>query len=294
MVRPIELYLRINCALWKRLPTALRDTRLVRWYGGVLHGIVCRRARREQYFGTFFMRNRAALEQIRRLMQARPRGAAVRVTVVGCSSGAEVYSVLWAIRSVRPDLSATVNALDISADILERAKQAVYTPESSDSLGRSIFERLTHDERLAIFDWEGERATVKPWLREGITWRTGDAADPALAQLLGPQDIVIASNFLCHMDPATAERCLRNIARLVAAGGHLFVAGVDLQVRTRVAQALAWRPLRDLIREMHEGDPSIRNDWPWEWWGVEPFDDRRRDWELRYAAAFRLEGSPDA
>ena len=29
------------------------------------------------------------------------------------------------------------------------------------------------------------------------------------------QDIVIANNFLCHMEAADAERCLRNIARLV-------------------------------------------------------------------------------
>jgi hypothetical protein len=33
--------------------------------------------------------------------------------------------------------------------------------------------------------------------------------------LLGLQDIVIANRFLCHMEPRDAERCLRNIARLV-------------------------------------------------------------------------------
>ena len=41
------------------------------------------------------------------------------------------------------------------------------------------------------------------------------------------------AKFLCHMPPAPAERCLRNIAHLVDHGGHLFVLGVDLAVDRR-------------------------------------------------------------
>lgn len=284
----MRLYLRVNQALWKRLPTALRETRAAGWYGGILHQMVCRHARREQYFGTFFLRNRPVLEQVRRLVQARPQGATVRIAVLGCSSGAEVYSVLWAVRSARPDLDVQTEALDISAEILERGRRAVYTSGSSELLDRSIFERLTDSELREMFDWDGERATVKPWLRAGITWRVADAADPALPGLLGSQDIVVASNFLCHMKPAAAEGCLRNIARLVAEGGCVFVVGVDLAVRLKVARELGWQPVVELIREMHDGDPSLRNDWPWNWWGLEPFNDRRRDWQLRYAVAYRV------
>jgi len=47
---------------------------------------------------------------------------------------------------------------------------------------------------------------------------------------------------------------MRNIARLVKAGGHLFVSGVDPEVRTRVARSLGWKPIGDLLRETHEGD----------------------------------------
>ena len=46
-----------------------------------------------------------------------------------------------------------------------------------------------------------DQARVKPWLREGITWQLGDASSPELLHLLEPQDIVVASNFLCHMEP---------------------------------------------------------------------------------------------
>lgn len=284
----LGLYLRLNLALWNRLSAEFRGLRPVRLYGAFLHRLVCRRARRQQYFGTFFLRNRPALEQIRRLLVSRPHGSSLRIAVLGCSIGAEVYSVLWTVRSARPDLQVRLCAGDISAEILSVAANAVYTHASSGLVGASIFERLSETERREIFAWDGEAATVKSWIRAGIAWHVGDAADPAFVQALGPQDIVLASNFLCHMDPAAAERCLRNVARLVEPGGHLFVAGVDLEVRTRVARELGWQPVPDLIREMHDGDPSVRRDWPWAWWGLEPLDDRRPDWKLRYAIAYRL------
>lgn len=284
---PVGVYLRLNRALWNRLSTGIRDLRPVRHYGAFLHGLVCRRAKRQQYFGTFFLRNRPALEQIGRLIEHRRRGSSLRIAVLGCSIGAEVYSVLWAVRSRRPDLQVRLCAADISAEILNIAANAVYTHASSGLVGSSIFERLSESERRDIFDWEGETATVKPWIRAGISWHVGDAGEPAFVHELGPQEIVLASNFLCHMEPVAAERCLRNIARLVEPGGYLLVAGVDLEVRARVARELGWQPVPDLIREIHDGDPSVRRDWPWAWWGLEPLDDRRADWQLRYAVAYR-------
>ncbi|PYL63794.1 MAG: chemotaxis protein CheR, partial [Verrucomicrobia bacterium] len=109
-----------------------------------------------------------------------------------------------------------------------------------------------------------------------------------LIGILGPQDIVVASNFLCHMPRADAERCLRNVARLVSPGGHLFVSGVDLELRTKVALDMGWEPVRDLMVEIHNGDCSVRADWPWEWWGLEPLNPKRQDWQTRYAVAFRI------
>ena len=64
---------------------------------------------------------------------------------------------------------------------------------------------------------------------------------------LGPQDMVVANNFLCHMDNLMAEKCLRNIARLVSPQGYLFVSGIDLDIRTKVAADLGWNPLQELL-----------------------------------------------
>ena len=243
---------------------------------------------------------------MRRLLERKDRGSSLEIALLACSKGAEVYSFVWTIRSTRPDLRLKMRAVDISRDILQFAERGVYSrngPDVSDTrkdkdaaLSRdmtwkdqpvTIFERMTSEEMEAMFEMEGDHAKVRPWLREGIDWLQGNAGDPEFVGVLGPQDIVVANRFLCHMKPAAAESCLRNIARLVKPGGYLFVSGIDLDVRTRVAKEMGWKPVTELIREVHEGDRSLSNGWPLEYWGLEPFCDGRRDWKIRYASVFQ-------
>jgi 2-polyprenyl-3-methyl-5-hydroxy-6-metoxy-1,4-benzoquinol methylase len=253
-----------------------------------LHTLVLLRANRRQYFGTFFLRNRPALELMRRLVQQKVQDSTLKIVVLACSIGAEVYSIIWTVRSARPDLKVVVCAVDISEEILDFAEKGIYAPETSELVGSLLFERLTVHEKQEMFDWDGDQAKVKSWLRDGITWRVGDVTDPELVRRLGPQDIVVANNFLCHMSPAEADKCLRNIESLVCPGGYIFVSGVDLDVRTNVALDLSWEPVEELMPEIHDGDASVRADWPWHWWGLEPLDRGRQDWQTRYAAAFRI------
>jgi len=285
---PAGIFLRVNKWVWDRLPSRIRDLGIIRSYSAWLHTLVRLHARRQQYFGTFFLRNRPALELIRRLSGQKGHGATLRIAVLGCSIGAEVYSILYAVRSARPDLKVVLHALDISSEILKFAERGVYDAGTSALVGSSIFERMTTEEKREMFDWKGDQATVKSWLREGIIWKLGDAAEAELASDIEIQDIVVASNFLCHMAPLDAEKCLRNFARLVESGGHVLVSGVDLDVRTKVAVDLGWKPMPVLIEEIHDGDPSLRGHWPWAWWGLEPLDQRRPDWLIRYAAAFQV------
>ena len=308
--RCLGVYLLQSQRLWNRVPASLQRLPVGRSYGSHLHALVRRRAERQQYFATFFLRNRAELELIRRLADQKTHGSKLDISVLACSKGAEVYSILWIMRSARPDLKISMHALDIAQDILEFAERGVYSLTSPDAFNASnretvttggdvtwntcrdqmtsMFERMTREETEAMFELTGDQARIRPWLKEGITWVCGNAASPEVGESLGPQDIVMANRFLCHMKPAAAERCLRNLARLVRPGGYLFVSGIDLDVRTRVARAMGWRPVMDLMRDIHEGDPSLRSGWPLEYWGLEPFDDDRPDWKIRYASVFQI------
>jgi SAM-dependent methyltransferase len=285
---PVDAYVRLNSWLWKRIPANLRNTMPMRWYGISFYKLVCRRANRRQFTGTFFFRNRPELELMRRLAGQKTKGSTLNIAVLGCSIGAEIYSIMSTLRGARPDLNVRLCAVDNSAEVLKVAKEAVYTSQVCDFVGSSIFERMTEAEFGEMFEGDRRSARVKSWLREGIIWHLSDAGDPGLMRGVGPQDMVVASNFLCHMEPSEAENCLRNIATIVKPAGYLFVTGVDLDVRAKVARELHWRPIPELIEEIHEGDPSVRRDWPCAWWGLEPLNTKRDDWQMRYAAAFRL------
>lgn len=306
-------YVGANIWIWNHLPTSLSSWRLLRAHGVHLQRLIQLRAARSQSVGTYFFRNRPELEQLIRLVDRASTPRPLEMAILGCSKGTEVYSISYAIRSARGDSGIRIHAADISKEILDFAEAGIYALDSgSDPVSSSvnpaqtsrtavggvatntskdqpssIFERMSPDEIEAMFDREGALLRVKPRYQQGISWLLGDAGDPSLVKTLGPQDIVMANRFLCHMRPEEAEKCLRNLAGLVKPGGYLFVSGVDLDVRTKVARELGWTPVTELISEIHEGDPSLRHDWPLRYWGLEPFDESRPDWKIRYASVFR-------
>jgi chemotaxis methyl-accepting protein methylase len=285
---PVGVFIRLNRQLWCYFSPRITKLPLMRIYGNLLNALVRMYAERTSYFGTFFFRNRPQLELARRLSRETGTRTSLSITVLASSLGAEVYSILWTIRSKRPDLKVVANAVDISRDAVELGQNGVYPLGYSELAKEHILAFVIKEEMLGLFDNEGDRVRIKAWLREGITWRVGDAADPQLATLLGPQDMVFANNFLFHLYPADAERCLRNIVQLVRPGGYLLISGIDLDVRTRVVRDLMLEPITDLIEDIHNGDPSLTGDWPSIYWGLEPFNMGRRDWRVRYSTVFRV------
>jgi chemotaxis protein methyltransferase CheR len=283
---PVGAYLRLSEWAWNRLPRPVTALLPFRVYGHLVNSLV-RLQDRRMYLGTYFLRNRPELELIARLAEPKGTGRAVKIAVLGSSNGAEVYSIAWAVRSARPDVELAVEAVDISREALQVGQEGVYELGFSELVKEPIFERMTAREIEELFEKDGERLRVRPRIKEGITWRDGDVEDPRIVDALGPQDIVVANRFLCHLRPAESERCLRNIGRFLAPGGYLFVSGVDLDVRTRVANELGWRPVLDRMEHIHEGDPSLRTAWPHRYWGLEPMDRRRSDWKIRYASVFQ-------
>lgn len=290
---PVSAFLRLNQWLWNKMPTGILNLAPIYSYGQALHRLACTHGRREQAFSTFFLRNRPELELIRRLVEHKGTAETLTVSVLGCSTGAEAYSIAWKIKAARPDLRLTLNAMDISRQAVEFAKQGAYSLTKSELSSTAIFEKMSPYEIEQFFDRDGNAMVVKPWIREGIHWRVGDVGHSEALASLGPQEIVVASNFLCHMDDSEADRCLRNIARLVAPNGYLFVSGIETDVRTRVARDLGWKPLEDLLEEIHDGEPYMRSIWPCHYGGLEPLNKNRMDWKIRYAAGFQVASSRD-
>ena len=285
---PVGGYLRLNQHLWNSFPSFLTALGPIRMYGNFLHALARVRVGWPQAPSIHFFSNRPELELIRRLLDQKCKAETLRVAVLGCSTGAEAYSVAWRIRSTRPDLKLILHAVDISRQAVEFAQRGVYSLTTPQLIGTAVFAGVSTAEMEELFHRDGDLMTVKSWIEEGIDWQVGDVGDSEIVDALGPQDMVVANNFLCHMDASEAERCLRNIARLVSPHGYLFVSGIDLDLRAKVASDLGWKPVQELLEEVHEGDRALGSRWPCHYAAVEPLNKRRPDWRLRYAAAFQL------
>jgi chemotaxis methyl-accepting protein methylase len=310
---PTNAFLRFNNYVWDKLPSSVLRSGVLQSYGRFLHALVRIQHTRAQAHSTFFLRNRPELELIQRLVRGKNQGDTVRVAVLACSTGAEVYSIAWAIRTARPDLKLVIHAVDVSSDAVEQAQRGIYPLNAKvnlDSLrdcmaaghwrvgepgsgliDSEIFERLTPAEKAEFFDIQGDLAVIKDCLKEGIEWGAADVRAPELRAQMGLHDIVVANNFLCHMERAEAEHCLRNIGQLVDARGVLFVSGVDLEIRQKVARDLGWQPVDELLEQIHDGDSCLRGQWPFQYAGLEPLTKHRSDWKMRYAAAFQVGAS---
>jgi SAM-dependent methyltransferase len=288
---PANVFLRFNRWLWNLLPCSFMRLGVIESYGNILLAMVRLQERKKQNYGTLFFRNRPQLELIRRLCDRKPKSSTLKITIFACSKGAEIYSILYKIRSSRPDLNVIAHAVDISKEVMEFAQKGVYSLEMPD-LYVPLLNSLTSEEMQAMFNVEGDKAIIKSWIKEGVIWNVGDAADPEMIHALGLQDIVVGNNFLCHMDAEHAEACLVSISRAVKSGGYLVVSGIDLDVRTRVANRLGWKPIHELMEDVHDGDFYLRRDWPWKYWGLEPMNKGRYDWNVRYASVFELARQP--
>ena|SRR2546422_1595053 len=149
---PVNTYLKLNKWIWKHLPPSLTTLPPIRSYGSFLHRLVRLRAARRMYWGTFFFQNRPQLKLIRRLLAQRGLSSTVKIAFLACSNGAEAYSILWTMRSARPDLKVISHAVDLSKEILEVAQKGVCSLTAPELVEAAIFARIKGEEMQAMFD----------------------------------------------------------------------------------------------------------------------------------------------
>jgi hypothetical protein len=271
--------------VWNALGRPTQSWRPVRATAELMYRRACRTQDREgDSTYTRFFRNLPQLQVLRDVVLEMDCCASLKIASLGCSSGAELYSALWMIRTARSDLSITALGIDISGISIQKAVAGIY------QLGTMEVEGITHNENDRLFARRGDVLSVQDWLREDTTWHVANACSATLLDEFGPQDVVLANNFLCHMSDDCAEACLRNIVKLVVPNGYLFLWGIDLDVKTRVARAIGLIPVTARIKEIYNADRAAREAWPLKYWGIEPMETGRSDWKTRYATVFRLPG----
>jgi SAM-dependent methyltransferase len=267
--------------LWKSVPRPAQSWKAMQTIGHLIHRRVCRVRERGGGNYTRFFRNLPQLEVLRDLVLESPRKDTLKILVLGCSTGAELYSLLWMVRMARPEQKVQAWGVDLSPSCVGTAVAGTYPIDATELAG------ISETAYPGLFTRQADTLSVQRWLKEQATWSVGDACSPDLPAQFGLHDLVLANNFLFHMPEARAETCLRNIVRLVAPNGYLSVAGADLDIRSRAVRDVGLWPITAKMVDIYTAD-GLLEAWPLEFWGLEPLDRKHRDWPVRYTTVFRL------
>ncbi len=243
-------------------------------------------ARRYNYVFTKFCRLPAQLdvfaEDVVDFLRAGSAPPDIRIVVFGCSIGAEPYSIASVLRSRRPDVSFQIECFDIESAVIARARVATYSAAELE-----MNPPLTPGFVASTFDRVGDGFVVKPAIAERVRFAEGNVLDAALIEKIGKADVVVAQNFLYHLARADAERAFAHLFSLMKPRSALLVDGADIDIRTRLTAAAGLRPCTTQLERIHSEALIGRGyAWPRIYWGLEPFDGRRRDADRRFATIF--------
>ncbi|MBF6024864.1 CheR family methyltransferase [Lysobacter niastensis] len=276
--------------VWETSPPERLASTAYRWFGTFIYRHYVRYQDRVQSHYTRFLRNQPQLNQLVSLVKEASPLTPISVASIGCSSGAELYSLLWALRSSIPSLIVTGVGVDISPEAIASAQAALYrasAPAVKMPHDESELADLSEDVIPRLFAPRGDEFIVHDWIRAGCKWVVGDICDSSAVANLGTHDVVLANNFLGPMDDAQAAACLTGIVGLVKPGGYLVVDGVDLNVKCKVIRRLNLKPITHDLDAIYSAGPH-KGGWPWIRWGLEPINRSRRDWQIRYSTIFKV------
>lgn len=175
-------------------------------------------------------------------LEARHSSGQLRLLSAGCSSGEEPYSLDIFLREpgrgLRQDLS--IDAYDLDRRALDKARRAVYRPNSLRSLDTAQTQRF-------FIPLEDGTFELRPRFRRGVTFHHGNLLDPKTleGQLY---DVVFCRNVLIYFTEQALLRAIENFTHKVRPGGLLFLGHAEsiiglhpLFQAERVGQCIAYR-----------------------------------------------------
>lgn len=177
-------------------------------------------------------------------------GEVFRVLSVPCSSGEEPYSIAMVLMDV--GLKADqfhIDAVDISARIIARAKRGIYGRNSfrgdeGDALSRHFIKvenasssapaitlSSIHTEVAAAGGWERPASLqsyeINQEIRQTVNFKHGNLLDKDFLGGAGMYDAIFCRNLLIYFDRPTQSRALEKIHKLLVDKGILFLGHAE-------------------------------------------------------------------
>ena len=178
---------------------------------------------------SFFFRDKKPFDIFRQTMlpyiqETRSSRRRLRIWCAACSSGQEPYSLAMILKEMGAAFDGwkiDIVATDISHEILQRAKDGVY---SQFEVQRGLPAKLL----VNYFEKSGDNWAVKADIRSMVDFRFFNLLDSPRA--LGTFDIVFCRNVLIYFDQMTKQKVLESIASVSEKDSFLILGAAETMI----------------------------------------------------------------
>ncbi len=144
----------------------------------------------------------------------------IKILSIPCASGEEPYSIaMTLLEAGMARDSFRLDAVDVSAKIIERAKRAIYTKNSFRNADLSF--------RDKYFTMTGNNFALQKEIRTTVNFYCGNILDPGFMAALGRFDIIFCRNILFYLDADSQQMIVRILAQLLEPEGCIFVGAAE-------------------------------------------------------------------
>jgi len=143
----------------------------------------------------------------------------LRILSAPCSSGEESYTIAIRIAEASLRLSRPIEiiGIDISEEMIEKARQGFYSARSVHALDKGVMERY--------FNTEDGSYRICPIPQVKIQFVAGNVFDPALWSALGEFDIIFSRNMMIYFDATKNRELLKRFREHLR--GYLILGHAD-------------------------------------------------------------------
>lgn len=177
-------------------------------------------------------------------------GRALRILSLPCSTGEEPYSIVMALLDAGlSEYLFEVDALDVSARVIERASLGVY--------GRNSFRGDELGFRDRHFSEVADGYQLAEQVRRKVRFRCGNLLDPGLLAGEAPYDFVFCRNLLIYFDRPTQSEVVEVLKRLLRPDGAMFIGPAEASLLSQHGMQPIGVPLSFVFRRTSEA-PAAR------------------------------------
>jgi chemotaxis protein methyltransferase CheR len=181
---------------------------------------------------TYFYREEHQLhclttDLLARRVAVKPRGEAVRIWSLPCSTGEEPYSIaMWMLENwAQVDAwDIEIVGSDIDTRVLEAAREGYYGP-------RALM-RLTPELIAKYFEPAGAgRWRILEDLRDSVRFSTANVMEAGETSLHGRFDVIFCRNMLIYFDDASRRLAAENLYESLLPGGYICLGHTESMSR---------------------------------------------------------------